>query len=189
MEQDGPVTVVIRHRIKAGKEAEFEEWLRGITREALRFDGYLGFNLVRPTNLGHPEYVVFFRFDNFANLEKWEESEPRRVWLSRLDPLALQAPTRERHTGLEVWFTLHAGGALPPRWKMAIVTLLAIYPLILGVQLTLVPLLAEWPVLFRTFMTSAILVCLMTYVVMPLMTRIFLRWLYERATQGVGGTA
>lgn len=178
MEADGPVTVVVRHRVRPGKEAAFEEWLRGISREALRFEGCLGFNVVRPSDPARPEYVVFFRFDTFEHLEKWEASETRRVWLERIEPLVLQAPARERHTGMEVWFSPPAGRAPPPRWKMIPITLLAVFPLISLVQVTLVPLLANWPVLLRTLTTSALFVCLMTYLVMPPMTRLFSRWLY-----------
>src|SRR4051812_37029165 len=92
----GPVTVVVRHRVRPGCEAEFEDWLRGISREALRFEGQLGFHVVRPADPAHPDYVVFFRFDTFANLEKWEESEARREWLERLEPLTAHPPARER---------------------------------------------------------------------------------------------
>src|SRR5687767_558456 len=98
MESDGPVTVVVRHRIRPGREAEFEEWLRGISRAALQFEGCLGFNVVRPSDPRRPEYVVFFRFDTFDHLEKWEESETRRQWLERVEPLTLDAPEREQHT-------------------------------------------------------------------------------------------
>src|SRR4051794_7567976 len=109
MDQGGPVTVVVRHRVKPGKEAEFEEWVRGITAEMLRFEGQQGYHVVRPSGPAHPEFLVFFRFDTFANLEKWEESGERLAWLGRAAPLTTRAPARERHTGLEVWFTAPAG--------------------------------------------------------------------------------
>jgi uncharacterized protein len=178
MDQDGPVTLVIRHRVRVDKQAEFEDWLRNITREVLQCKGTLGSNVVRPTDPRKLEYLVFLRFDSFANLERWEESEVRRQWLDRLDELTLQAPTRERHTGMEVWFTPPSGGAQPPRYKMFVVTLLAIYPLITLVQLTLAPLLADWPLAVRTLVSAGLLVSVMTYVAMPLMTRLFSKWLY-----------
>ena len=177
MEQ-GPVTVVVRHRVRPGKEGEFEEWLRGITRAAGEFDGYLGFNVIRPLDPRQPEYVVLFRFDRFPNLEAWEGSETRRGWLGRVETLTARAATRERHTGLEVWFTPPAGRAPPPRWKMASVTLLDVFPLGSALQVTVLPLMSDWPVLPRTLATSALFVCLMTYAVMPLTTRLFSRWLY-----------
>ena len=76
------------------------------------------------------------------------------------------------------WFTPPAGCPQPPRYKMVLVTLLAVYPLISLVQLALVPLLGGWPLALRTLATSALLVCLMTYAAMPLATRLFARWLY-----------
>lgn len=176
--QDGPVTVVVRHRVRPGREADFERLLRGITSEMSRFEGHQGYNVVRPADSGRPEYVVFFRFDTFANLHRWEESEARHRWLGQLEPLATHAPARERHTGLEVWFTPPAGCGKPPRWKMLVVTLLSIYPLILVVQFSVVPLIDHWPLVLRTLVTSALLVCLMTYAVMPAMTRLFSPWLY-----------
>src|ERR687888_19855 len=117
MDQGGPVTVVVRHRVKPGKQAEFEGWLRGISQAVLQFEGHLGLNVVRPADLTRHEYLVFFRFDTFANLEKWEGSQTRQEWLDTLEPLMAHAPARERHTGLEVWFTAPAGSAPPPRTK------------------------------------------------------------------------
>ncbi|MGL4462552.1 MAG: antibiotic biosynthesis monooxygenase [Planctomycetia bacterium] len=175
---DGPVTVVVRHLVKPGVEPAFEEWLRGLTRAALPFAGHLGFHIVRPNDPKHPEYHVFFRFDTFDNLRRWEESAVRREWIDRLSPLALRTTPWERHTGLEVWFTPPPGRAAPSRHKMAVVTLLTIYPLILLVQSTLGPRLAEWPLPARGLASAAILVGLMTYAAMPFSTTVFARWLY-----------
>jgi hypothetical protein len=70
---------------------------------------------------------------------------------------------------------------------MAVVTLLAIYPLICLVQLVLVPLLEDLPSSVRTLVTSALLVCLMTYLVMPLMTQLFSGWLSGNTARLGGG--
>jgi uncharacterized protein len=177
MEQEGPVTVVIRHRVKKGKEADFEGWLRGITAAAAALDGYLGYHVIRPADPRRPEYLILFRFETFAKLEVWESSETRHQWLDRLEPLVVHPPTLERHTGLEVWFTPVPGHAPPPRWKMVAVTLLAIYPLIMLTQLLLGPLMADWPMPLRSLATASLLVCVMTYAAMPLLTGLFSQWL------------
>lgn len=177
-DQEGPITVVVRHRVRLGKEAAFEEWLRGITQEALQFDGHMGFHIIRPTNPKRPVYLVLFRFDTLDNLTRWEESQTRADWLNRVSPLTTHPPARERHTGLEVWFSPPPGQAPPPRHKMVVVTLMALYPLISLVQFALIPLLSDWPILLRTLMTTILLVCFMTYGAMPLMTRMLSRWLY-----------
>jgi len=182
MNQEGPITVVVRHRVKLGREGPFEEWLRGITQAALRFDGHMGFHIIRPTDPKRPEYLVLFRFDTLDNLTRWEESNTREEWLDRLEPLTTHPPARERHTGMEVWFSPPPGQSPPPRYKMVAVTILALYPLISLVQFSLVPLLSDWPMLLRTLATTSLLVCIMTYGAMPLMTRMLSRWLYPPAT-------
>ena len=85
------------------------------------------------------------------------------------------------------WFQMpkrHAPGAPqpPPRWKMAMITWLAIFPLINVLNLVLAPLLGGLPAIVRTLVSTAILVPLMTWVVMPAMTRLFLRWLFPKIT-------
>jgi len=178
MVQDEPVTVVVRHRVRPGLEAEFEEWQKGINRVALRFPGHQGFQVVRPADTRRPEYLVLFKFATLADLDRWEQSDERREWLAKAVPLTLAPPARERHTGLEVWFDPPVGKPAPPRYKMAAVTLLTIYPLISLVQAYLAPLMSGWPVPARGLATSALLVCTMTYLAMPLTTRLFARWLY-----------
>ena len=59
-------------------------------------------------------------------------------------------------------------------------SLLAIYPLILMVNLSVGPILAPLPLPLRALVTSALLVPLMTWVVMPRITRLFYGWLYPR---------
>jgi len=175
-----PVTIVVRHSIRPGKEAEFEDWQHGINAAALKFPGHLGFHVFRPSNPQRPEYLVFFRFQSLADLERWEQSEVRREWLSRLDPLITHPAHRERHSGLEVWFTPPPGQTAPPRWKMALVTLMTIYPLIMLVQTLAGPAMTNWPIWLRSLISAGLLVSLMTYLAMPFSTRLFAGWLYGR---------
>jgi antibiotic biosynthesis monooxygenase (ABM) superfamily enzyme len=178
MESEGPVTVVVRHRVKPGRETAFEQWQRGINEAALKFTGHLGFHVVRPSDPKRLEYLVIFKFDTLANLERWEQSDERRTWLEKVEPFVVHAPALERHTGMEVWFTPPPGRGQPARYKMVVVTFLALYPLISLVQATLSPHLSEWPLLLRTLTTTVLLILVMTYAAMPLVTRLLSRWLY-----------
>jgi uncharacterized protein len=75
-------------------------------------------------------------------------------------------------------FTPPVGYAQPARWKMLVVTLLAIYPLVMAVRFNLVPLTEGWPAPLRTLANSALLMCVMTYGTIPLMPQLFARWQY-----------
>lgn len=45
---DQGVTVVVTRTIKAGREADYEAWLRGVAEVAGRFKGHLGMTVFRP---------------------------------------------------------------------------------------------------------------------------------------------
>ena len=44
----GPVTLVLRRKVKAGREAEYETWLAGVQEASRGVAGYLGVSTIRP---------------------------------------------------------------------------------------------------------------------------------------------
>jgi antibiotic biosynthesis monooxygenase (ABM) superfamily enzyme len=186
-EDEGPVTFAIARRAKSGKTEEFERWLDDIIHEAMKFKGHMGVNIIRPTNMSNPEYVIILRFDNFENLEKWEKSEIRKKWIEKGKDLIEGKAKMEKQTGLEFWFTPSSGNAStvveqqqPPRYKMAIVVIGIIFVLVS----TLLPQVQQatlgLPVLLSTFVGVTIMVLLMTYVIMPSVTRLLRPWLVKK---------
>jgi antibiotic biosynthesis monooxygenase (ABM) superfamily enzyme len=178
----GPFTTVVRRTIKAGKEQAFEEWLDGIMRDAKQFEGHLGVGVIQPSNKSHLEYLIVFRFDTYEHLIAWESSEVRRGWVQRVQPLITGETSVQRLTGLEYLFTApgHPASDPPPRIKMAFITWLALFPIVLIVPPFLLRFLQEIPSWVQTMIIAAVMVLLMTYVVMPQMTRLFSFWLYRR---------
>lgn len=177
---DPPVTVSIVRRVKPGCERAFEEFVSGITAAAMTFEGHLGATIIRPSHPTLPEYHIIFKFDRRSNLEKWQKSECRRQWIAREKVLIIGSPTVEVITGLETWFTLSFSQAIipPPRYKMAAITFIAIFPLIKIVSYYFRPHLVSLPTLLQEMLATGLIVLLMTYVVMPRMTRLFAFWLY-----------
>lgn len=185
-ENNGPVTVIATSKAKKGKIKEFEEWMDGIIHEAMKFEGHMGVNIIRPTDLSNPEYVIIFRFNTYENLIKWEKSEIRKEWLKKSKDVTEGEPTIERQSGLEFWFTPNSGNASagafvpPPRYKMAIVTGGIIFVMLN----TLLPLMqyatAGLPVLLGALMVVVIMVLLMTYVIMPAVTWVLRPWLSKK---------
>ncbi|MFZ1731479.1 MAG: antibiotic biosynthesis monooxygenase [Bacteroidota bacterium] len=179
---EGPFTTVVRRTVKPGKEQDFEEWLKGIMRDAMAFEGHLGAGIIRPSSKSRPEYVIVFRFDTYENLIAWETSDVRRGWVMRVQPLITGEMSVQRMTGLEYWFTLpeHPGITPPPRYKMAFVTWLALFPIVIIVPPIIVQFLGAIPSWGQIMVVAAVMVLLMTYAVMPLMTRAFSFWLFRR---------
>ncbi len=188
--EDGSVTWVITHEVRPDRQDDFEDWLAGITDEVGRFPGREGVTVLRPGGESSTEYVVVVRFACYEDLRRWEESPERAEWLTRLEPLLVATSTYRTETGLETWFQLPGQRAVvpPPKWKMALLIILAIYPLLLivlplmGTILEIpylgVPITIDSEFVVRTLVTAVILVTLMTWVAMPFLTKLFRGWLY-----------
>jgi antibiotic biosynthesis monooxygenase (ABM) superfamily enzyme len=178
-----PVTVIVKRIAKKNKIKEFEEWLSGISKEVSRQEGSMGIDIIRPTDKeSKPEYIIIFRFNNYDNLTRaWENSSTRNEWLQRGRELVQTDPDVQKLTGLEFWFTPYSTKSSslvplipPPRYKMVIVTI----PVISFLLLTLVPqihFVTEMlfiPYSIRFVIAITITVILMTYLIMPLLTKL-----------------
>lgn len=179
-DSDGPVTVIVHRRVKPGTEKWFEEWLHGIIVEAKKFPGHLGVNVIRPPNAATGDYVLIFRFDTYAHLRAWEESPIRAEWASRAEEFTIGKLHMRRVTGLEYWFDAPGQAGTLPRHKMVLVTVLGIYPLLILLVPTLRSLLHGLPELIAGLVSALVLVGLMTYAVMPLLTRLLAPWLFPK---------
>jgi len=179
--QNQPVTVVVSQLVKPAQEKAFEELLEQIAKEALKFEGHLGINIIRPPSSGHPEYVIIFRFDSYANLKKWMDSDIRQAWVEKCQQLVVPEKGNEQmFTGLETWFSL-PGKAIqpPPRYKMTIILWLAVVAMINIVPPIIAPIVKILPPILRSVITSAVIVVLISYLIMPFLTKLFAKWLYS----------
>lgn len=66
----------------------------------------------------------------------------------------------------------------PPKYKLFLLSWMGIYPLITIVLLLFGQQLILLPLPLRTLILTGILVYLMTFLVMPKLTKLFHRWLY-----------
>ncbi|CAM02093.1 hypothetical protein [Saccharopolyspora erythraea] len=60
---------------------------------------------------------------------------------------------------------------------MWLVSLVAVYPLVLVFQAFVVPMVSSWPLAAKAALFPLVLLTLMTYVIMPVVTRVLRRWL------------
>ena len=180
---EGSITTVVRAHIKPGKEPEYEQWLHGINEECAQFGGFEGATVLRPSDDSHrhPEYVIVVRFASYDDLRRWEQSPEFAEWRRRLEPLTLEDPAVDTMSGMEPWFTLpgHSVVVPPPRYKMAVVASFGAAPFVLVV----IPLLVSFlsgvlPSIGIALIILLVMTTSMTWVTMPLLSRIARRWLY-----------
>lgn len=179
-----PVTVVVTRRVKPGRERDYEAWLQGLQVEARALPGYLGVTTLRPAAGGPREYVSAIRFATLADLRAFEGSELRARHLAQVADLVEADAVWERMTGLEFWFTPPPGTvvAQPSRPRMALVMIVVVFGLVLSIgtfvngaaAMLSVPV----PYPLRLLLTITLEVLLMTYWLMPQITRRLARWIY-----------
>jgi antibiotic biosynthesis monooxygenase (ABM) superfamily enzyme len=177
------VTTTVTRRVKPGHEALYEGFLAGIIAAASAYPGHLGVEVFRPKEADAGEYRTVYRFDTAEHLQAWLDSDEHAAWLERAEPHVIGPMRTSFVTGLETWFTLpgRPSAPPPPRYKMALVTWITIFPLITLIVTVTGPLLEELPQAVRLGITTAIAVPLMTWVVMPRVTRLLHRWLFAEA--------
>jgi len=174
-----PISVGITRRVKPDRVAEFEAWIDEIKGVVSGFEGYVGMDVVRPVDPTHPTYVIILRFDSLDRYSVWRSSSERAIIVEQSMELTEGEPVLEEAHGLEAWFTPPAAQpspARPARYKMAILTVAGLYPLILVIGRWVAAL--QFPPALSTFVTVSIVAALATYWVMPWITRLFRRWLF-----------
>jgi antibiotic biosynthesis monooxygenase (ABM) superfamily enzyme len=179
--QEGPVTVSIARKVKKGFEKKYEEWERDVRREASQFQGYIGTNFLRPSAGTQNKYIIIYRFDSYANACRWEDSDKRQAWLSKIEPMLEGEALKQKQTGLEVWFELPEMEVdkPAPRYKMAIVLTVVLYMLSISLNLILRPVLELVSLPVNILIILVINVLLMTYLIMPKVNYLLKDWLYK----------
>ncbi len=179
-----PVTTVVRRRIRPGAAAEFTELMREFINVLLQQPGHLGVNVIRQAP-DSDEYLIFDRFCTVQARRRFTGTEEYREWMERLGAVSDAPPVIEETEGLSYWFesprpeTAGAGG-LPPKWKMSLVTLLGVYPLSMLYPALVVPVTSGWPGWARGLMIAGLIVVSLTWLVMPLLTKIFRPWIHPK---------
>lgn len=176
------VTAVITHLIKPGRESAYEAWMQEIIPIAKTFPGYLGINILRPQANVHSEYIIILHFDHHANLQAWLDSPERKELITRTKPLIQESEDIQMLTGLETWFQLpkRSQKSPPKRYKIALLTWLGVFVTLSIVGRILPVLLKPLPAILVQLLTVGAVVFLLTYVIMPQLTRLFSKWLYPR---------
>ena len=176
---DSPVTIIVKRRPKPDCIAEFEEIMKGTTQDAMRFEGHLGANIIRP--IKHNDfYRIVFKFDSMRHYIAWESSEIRQKWMERYAEVEQGEQEIEVLSGLETWFTLSGEEVLvpPKKYKILLVTWLSIFCLSVSMHFAIKPFIGQLNEVMQIALMTFFMVTLMTYILMPLLTKLFRRWLY-----------
>lgn len=175
-----PVTIVTTHFVRPERMKEFEKELKSVSKYFTGYPGYLGVNFFRPADPADGDFRVVLKFSSADDYERWTESEERKRWKEKEKELTIAPPKRYRVNGLETWFTLPGNNILkpPPRHRQYFVTWLAVWPVIAVLGPIEGFFFKDLPYILQKMIDVAILAFLLTYIVMPFMTKVFRQFLY-----------
>lgn len=160
------VTSIVHHHIRKGKMNDFQLWLKRVREESLKFEGYIDSKLIE--SLGSENEVIsIFRFENQKFLKKWIESKVHQELLIELKLIVEQETKIKSYSGLEFWFDQ----APEDRLKNSILTFIGLLPLVLYIPPVIEKATGMGNFWLNT-VSTAIIVLLMTYVVMPIVMNI-----------------
>lgn len=185
------LTVIVRRRVKRGAEIEFESAMHEFIRFASHFPGHLGIHVLRPNLAANGEYTVVDRFVDKESRQAFTATAQYAEWMQRLKAYSDDDPHIQEYGGLSGWFTLpeRPTEKPPTQVKMALVTFVGVYPLTSTLPKLCAQLLRSWSPLLVNVVGTGLIVVLLTWVIMPLLTRLFAPWLFPRFDGGDGASS
>lgn len=177
-----PIHIAITRRVRPGCEAAFQAALREFFQESFAHGGVLGATMiVPPPGSDSREFGILRTFANERERDDFYASPTFKAWEAKCKPLVEPDSWTHRPLhGLEAWF--RSPHTPPPRWKMAVATFLGVFPVATVLGLTLGPAIRSWHFLLGNAVFNACVVTLLTWVVMPLVTRALHGWLHTDET-------
>jgi len=176
-----PVAVLTLRTVKPGLEEKFEAELHDFISASLEAEGQLGVHVVRPAPGSRlREYGIVRRFTDSQARDRFYDSALFRQWEEKVAQLTEGVPVRQELKGLEAWFALPGrdGSVQPPRWKMATVTALGVWPVSIVIPWLLKPLVGTLHPWVQALFIAIGIVIVLTWAVMPVLVKILRPWLH-----------
>ena len=174
------VHVAIVRKVREGRESEFESQIAKFFGAATHEPGVSGAYLVRPVaGSAAREYGVLRSFQSEGDMRRFYDSDLYQEWQKAVRPLTEGEAQRRQLHGLEAFFRTE--GAPPPAWKMAVVTWLGVNVAVYLVTRLVMPVFGL-PPLGDLLVSNLFVVASLTWIFMPILTKLFGRWLQPGTT-------
>jgi antibiotic biosynthesis monooxygenase (ABM) superfamily enzyme len=193
-----PVSVKVALKVPAAYTKSYEKFAKDLGRAASQFEGFLGFDVIRPSQLdpkGSGVYVSITRFQNHSQLIKWLTSRERKELLVQIHPFVtllsgeIESDKFLHTDGFDNFFqsTGPTGAEIdpkqipapPPKWKTLILTFFILLGNSAFFSSYIAPLYStKVPALLASFISLVLNLTLSSYVITPLANKIFQDWLH-----------
>ena len=189
-----PASEVVMATVAPGDEKAYEDLRATLDAKAGEFPGFVGVEVFAPPP-GDSNWTAVLSFESSATLQRWRASPERAELLRRISSVADDQdwvlPSGFRH-----WSSGNASDTRAPAWKQAMTALAVLYALVSVLNITLGNFIGNGlsvegnkvvsglglslPVV--VFVGNAASTVLLTWVLMPIVTRLLNWWLNPAAS-------
>ena len=180
-------SLVIEHIVPSGEGLAFRWWHSKVTRAAKAFEGHIRTDLCSPVSVRQPnqpmKWYSIVHFESPELLNKWVNSSDREALIESGRKTFASYQFISFSTGLEGWFSKRLGteqlGLGPPAWKQNAAVILALYPTVVIQSLLFAALgvMQTWSLPNAMIVNNIITSSVLTWGVMPVVTRLLRFWL------------
>lgn len=173
-------TAVVRRPALKGSLTKIEAQLNALITTSDQFAGHLGGIILRHDTGQTSERVIVLRFRDKSAWRMWRDHPDTISRITALDDETGARGTPNYAEGIAGWFDLTGSTAFqaPPKWKMAIVTWITIFPLLLLITTMLRPVTSGLGPILGLAVGTAVTVPFMVWIAMPFTTKLLRKWLF-----------
>ncbi len=175
---DKAIRALSSARISPGRETEYFALHHQIEHALRSFKGFVDVEIFAAVPGVQDEVVTVLTFEDRASLDGWLNSPVRSRQIERLDALTETGRTLLVVGGFGGWFD-HVDGVEPKLWKQAVVVLIALFPTVVLLNYLSAWALPDLAMIPATFLGNVVGIALLTWVLMPPLTRRLSGWLRE----------
>lgn len=180
-------SLVVEHTVPSGKGLAFRWWHSKVTQSAKRFKGYIRTDLCSPVKGPQADqpmkWYAIVHFESSDLLNHWLKSREREALIEDGRKIFASYQFMSFSTGLEGWFSRKTGteqlGFGPPAWKQNAAVILGLYPTVMiqSALFAALGLMQSWSLPNSMMINNIITSSILTWAVMPLVTRRLGFWL------------
>jgi antibiotic biosynthesis monooxygenase (ABM) superfamily enzyme len=174
-----PAILVVTDRVSKSKQDEYEKFVGELHHMLEQQPGFVSVDWVHLARDHHLEYTALLRFEDDFSATNWELDPEIRAKIDELQTFTDGPAKMANAAGLELCADHQPPQppSIPAFWKRVAVSVAAVYPSLMLLMAISQPFIGTLPQAAQILIIVIVLSALLTWPIMPVLTRILRLWL------------